>query len=424
MFYAHALLSKRVPLAKVWLAAHWEKKLTKDQVFKCNIQKTIGKIISQKVKFALRTSGHLLLGVVRIYKRMVKYLLEDCSEAIVKMNKTFSPEFLSLPKGELEASYTAITFEEEFYDFDTDNINTIDASEHFTPNQSRPEEITLKEDYGKVLPLEAQNFGEGSQIRRGQSFVEGNTLLSCSVPLSEHSTGNLTGEKSLMCNNRDGFGDEGASETMTAKPDYSDGACFNSDDICFPEIEKKDATTLTTKQERFILHPIGISGTSEKRKRKKRRLLIDPVKELSNQSMFEQLISIEDTLKPIEFAPPTRKLMLLKERDQASTLLSTPSQYLVSDKLKKEFGSEDFGIPQSFHPQGVDPGGLLTESAAGGALDHRACAVAAMMELVGYQSEGLGVGSYPCDGRTKSPGTLKSARNLEACDYSTKESLS
>ncbi|XP_069895421.1 double-strand-break repair protein rad21-like protein 1 [Dipodomys merriami] len=367
MFYAHALLSKHAPLAKVWLAAHWEKKLTKDQVFKCNIQKTTGKIISQKVKFALRTSGHLLLGVVRIYKRKVKYLLEDCSEAIVKMNMTFCPGLIDLSKGELEASYSAITFEEEFYDFDTDNINTIDASEHFTPNQSRPEEITLKEDYGKVLPLEAQNFGEGSQIRRGQSFVEGNTLLSCSVPLSEHSTGNLTGEKSLMCNNGDGFGDEGASETMTnflwkenenclledmplegkppltpdshhstlIKPDYSDGACFNSDDICFPEIENKDATTLTAKQERFILHPIGISGTSEKRKRKKRRLLIDPVKELSNQSMFEQLISIEDTLKPIEFAPPTLKLMLLKERDKASTLLSTPSQYLVSDKLKK-----------------------------------------------------------------------------------------
>lgn len=30
-------------------------------------------------------SGHLLLGVVRIYSRKVKYLLDDCSEALIKI---------------------------------------------------------------------------------------------------------------------------------------------------------------------------------------------------------------------------------------------------------------------------------------------------------------------------------------------------
>lgn len=34
---------------------------------------------------ALRMSGHLLLGVVRIYSRKVKYLLEDCSDALIKI---------------------------------------------------------------------------------------------------------------------------------------------------------------------------------------------------------------------------------------------------------------------------------------------------------------------------------------------------
>ncbi|XP_069895420.1 double-strand-break repair protein rad21-like protein 1 [Dipodomys merriami] len=361
MFYAHALLSKHAPLAKVWLAAHWEKKLTKDQVFKCNIQKTTGKIISQKVKFALRTSGHLLLGVVRIYKRKVKYLLEDCSEAIVKMNMTFCPGLIDLSKGELEASYSAITFEEEFYDFDTDNINTIDASEHFTPNQSRPEEITLKEDYGKVLPLDTQNFGEGSQIRRGQSFVEGNTLLSCSVPLSEHSTGNLTGEKSLMCNNGDGFGDEGASETMTDSLMMEDdddillGATHLNRDIPFPPdspssmmVEPEDpdnisvlsneeiSGTTSSEEEGFPLEPTDISGIDGKRKRKRRRLFIDPVKEISGQNMHEQLTSLDDTLGSLELAPSRERLKVLKESGEASTLLSTPTQSMIHDGLKKK----------------------------------------------------------------------------------------
>lgn len=44
-----------------------------------------------KVKIALRTSGHLLLGVVRIYHRKAKYLLADCSEALVKMKMAFRP---------------------------------------------------------------------------------------------------------------------------------------------------------------------------------------------------------------------------------------------------------------------------------------------------------------------------------------------
>ncbi|XP_048191277.1 double-strand-break repair protein rad21-like protein 1 [Perognathus longimembris pacificus] len=341
MFYTDVLLSKHGSLANVWLAAHWEKKLTKDHVFRCNIEKTIGKIISHKVKFSLRTSGHLLLGVVRIYKRKMKYLWEDCNETAGKMSMTFRPGLSDLSTGDLEASYSAITLEEEFYDFDMDTINTIDASEHLTQNQSRPEEITLKEYYGKDLSLEAQNVGD-------------------------HVTGNLLGENSLMCNSGDGFGDEGASETMMdflwkadenclledmpleetlpltpeshqAKPDSSAGSCFNSDDICFPKIEEMDTTTLTTEQEGFILHPIDTSGTSGKRMRKKRRLLIDPVKELSNKSICEQLSSFEDTLKPLEFVPPTRNLMMLKERDKVSTLLSTPFQHLDSDQLNKLF---------------------------------------------------------------------------------------
>lgn len=37
------------------------------------------------VPLALRVSGHLLLGVVRIYSRKVKYLMEDCSQALTKI---------------------------------------------------------------------------------------------------------------------------------------------------------------------------------------------------------------------------------------------------------------------------------------------------------------------------------------------------
>ena len=46
----------------------------------------IGAIMGQEVEvMALRLSGQLLLGVVRIYSRKAKYLLDDCNEALVKI---------------------------------------------------------------------------------------------------------------------------------------------------------------------------------------------------------------------------------------------------------------------------------------------------------------------------------------------------
>lgn len=100
---------------------------------------------------ALRTSGHLLLGVVRIYHRKTKYLLADCNEAFIKIKMAFRPgdwwlyAFLpnsrntknvsvankatlllhcgvsgvvDLPEENREAAYNAITLPEEFHDFD------------------------------------------------------------------------------------------------------------------------------------------------------------------------------------------------------------------------------------------------------------------------------------------------------------------
>jgi cohesin complex subunit SCC1 len=38
-----------------------------------------------EVPLALRLSGQLLLGVVRIYSRKARYLLDDCNEALMKI---------------------------------------------------------------------------------------------------------------------------------------------------------------------------------------------------------------------------------------------------------------------------------------------------------------------------------------------------
>lgn len=162
MFYAHFVLSKKGPLARIWLAAHWDKKLTKAHVFETNIDSSVEAIMQPQVKLALRTSGHLLLGVVRIYSRKAKYLLADCNEAFVKIKMAFRPGVVDLPEENREAAVAAITLQENFHDFDTTlaDLNDFDVQAQFSVNQSRPEEITMTEDLSSITFVGDDGFGD------------------------------------------------------------------------------------------------------------------------------------------------------------------------------------------------------------------------------------------------------------------------
>jgi len=90
MFYSQIILAKKGPLGKIWLAAHWgDKKLGRPQIFSTDISHSVESIVNPAVPLALRVSGHLLLGIVRIYSRKVKYLMHDCTEALVKIKMAF-----------------------------------------------------------------------------------------------------------------------------------------------------------------------------------------------------------------------------------------------------------------------------------------------------------------------------------------------
>ena len=165
MFYAHFVLAKKGPLARIWLAAHWDKKLTKAHVYETNIEQSVDGIMQPKVKMALRTSGHLLLGVVRIHSRKAKYLLADCNEAFVKIKMAFRPGMVDLPEDKREAAINAITLPDVFHDFDTDipDLDDMDIHQQFAMNQTRAEEITMREDYGNIT-LSTGDDGFGDSI--------------------------------------------------------------------------------------------------------------------------------------------------------------------------------------------------------------------------------------------------------------------
>jgi len=97
MFYSNFIFVKKGPLSKVWLAAHWQRRLTKAHVNGTDIDLSAKTILDPKTPLALRLSGQLLLGLVRIYQRKVKYLQEDASDALTKMKMVFRPGIVDLP---------------------------------------------------------------------------------------------------------------------------------------------------------------------------------------------------------------------------------------------------------------------------------------------------------------------------------------
>lgn len=107
MFYSETLLSKTGPLARVWLSANLERKLSKSHILQSDIESSVNAIVDQgQAPMALRLSGQLLLGVVRIYSRKTRYLLDDCNEALMKIKMAFRltnnndlPTTVPLPPG-------------------------------------------------------------------------------------------------------------------------------------------------------------------------------------------------------------------------------------------------------------------------------------------------------------------------------------
>jgi len=137
MFYSEFVLTKKGPLAKIWLAAHWDKRLNKNQITETDIPDSVDSIVNPVVAIALRTSGHLLLGVVKIYSRKVKYVLQDANEALTRIKLQVIPDSkVDLPEKNITASYLSITIPEPAYysvpnliNYHTENLRFVDYAQ-------------------------------------------------------------------------------------------------------------------------------------------------------------------------------------------------------------------------------------------------------------------------------------------------------
>ncbi|WZZ17940.1 hypothetical protein YC2023_111029 [Brassica napus] len=109
MFYSHVYLARKGPLGTVWAAAHLQQRLKKSHYTATNIPKTVDLIMFPEAPLALRLSGHLLLGVVRIYSKQVDYLFRDCALVTSWLSKSFVSTQVDLPEDARQAPVESVT---------------------------------------------------------------------------------------------------------------------------------------------------------------------------------------------------------------------------------------------------------------------------------------------------------------------------
>ncbi|ESO83211.1 hypothetical protein LOTGIDRAFT_133906 [Lottia gigantea] len=387
MFYAHFVLSKKGPLARIWLAAHWDKKLTKAHVFETNIDSSVEAILKPKVKMALRTSGHLLLGVVRIYSRKAKYLLADCNEAFVKIKMAFRPGVVDLPEENREAAVAAITLQENFHDFETTlaDLEDLDVQAQFSVNQSRPEEITMREDYANITLLNDDGFGDvggfdereilrdqshvddpffkpaditDMETTKDQSMAEANDLgkpMDIDLPQNEDGFGDgipFMSMYSLFFDNsiRGLFEDAPSMQDVPMAPDESmmskkidDSTASDVNASALPQasitgLPGEQTTLVHNEEEAFALEPLDVTAVAEKKGKRKRKLIVDEQKGIPSETMKLQLSVTSDIVTTLDLAPPTKKLMHWKETGGVEKLFALPGRPIISRVTMKHFG--------------------------------------------------------------------------------------
>ncbi|KAI9199399.1 Rec8 like protein-domain-containing protein [Polychytrium aggregatum] len=161
MFFSENLFTKKGPLAKVWLAAVWERKLSKSQFIQTNIQSSVSAIVGGdgQAPMALRLSGQLLLGVVRVYSRKTRYLLEDCNEAMMKIKMAFRPGIVDMPEEQDMAPANTISIATNMTELDIALEN--DRLDLFIQN--------LRAQSSGALPSTAQTISRRDDITITQS---------------------------------------------------------------------------------------------------------------------------------------------------------------------------------------------------------------------------------------------------------------
>ena len=83
------------------------------------------RIMYPELPIALRMSGHLLLGVVRIYSKQVDYFCQDCKVLLFGVKKAYTSTNVNLPENATHATLESITLPDNF------QLDVMDLDDNF-----------------------------------------------------------------------------------------------------------------------------------------------------------------------------------------------------------------------------------------------------------------------------------------------------
>ncbi|KAI6204811.1 hypothetical protein M3Y94_00720500 [Aphelenchoides besseyi] len=382
MFYARFILAKKGPLARVWLAAHLERKLSRELVFETKVDEAVEMIKKPTVKISLRTNGHLLLGIVRIYSKKALYVLQDLLSAWRAFRHT---EFrdqqgrrvrnphrrrtrVAVAAAPVEGAIQEEPEEEEDLDEEMPNLREFaDAPGPEFNVQANLENITLNgnEDYINSMSFINENYGASEmqidnfdqeldnaveELRRSESVASGRLVndeqmeVDGSIELARQGSMNQSNLQQL------------STEFLApAIPDYS-----MHQDLCWDNAEDVPPEVLAGfEQEDPILEPensgINLLPLSESqicrdieeqrrpRRRRPRNLIVDEETTLNNDEIREWMQ--KEPTNYIELAPPTKKAMIAKEKSSLTYIFNNPATHLyINPKLNQFY--HDHCVPQ------------------------------------------------------------------------------
>ncbi|GFQ68272.1 double-strand-break repair protein rad21 homolog [Trichonephila clavata] len=177
LFLTHLILNKKNSLSKIWLAAHWDKKLTRYHIYQIDIESSVRDIMCKEIILDLRLSGHLLVGIVKIFSRKTKYLLNECSEIFNKVT-IFRTSKIDISPTKLRVGCNNITLPEMLGKLEDIDFEKMNGEAIFQANQSQIEEITLKETVGDAHLFVDEDFETYDEANIPINFDDNNQLMS------------------------------------------------------------------------------------------------------------------------------------------------------------------------------------------------------------------------------------------------------
>ncbi|KAK2942683.1 putative N terminus of Rad21 / Rec8 like protein [Blattamonas nauphoetae] len=140
--YKHGLLGQ------VWIAATYDRNLSKGKILQINIPAAVN-IIEEgvpteenpknKIPLPLRYQAHLLIGLIRIYTRKLKYLSDDINEFDSRLNTTIEGKCIDLPPNTGHGSRSHITIPESPLNMSTPRDPTLNIFGYPRPSLLMPD---------------------------------------------------------------------------------------------------------------------------------------------------------------------------------------------------------------------------------------------------------------------------------------------